>query len=135
MRDNSTENILPLVLKSIQSGRQPKIFGNDYATYDGTAVRDYVHVSDIAHAHVLAITKLRENQLSPVINLGSGQGVSVLALVSEMLNQLGAHISPVIEPRREGDIASLVADISLATMELDYSPRNTLADIIESSVW
>jgi UDP-glucose 4-epimerase len=117
-------HLIPLVLFAAM-GRQPsiQIFGNDYATPDGTCIRDYVHVSDLADAHVAAIEWLATGQSSTSFNLGNGRGFSV-AEVIKTVAQVTAHPVPVeICPRRAGDPPVLVSDSSKARELLGWSPK------------
>jgi UDP-glucose 4-epimerase len=133
-QDKSESNVVPLVLNAIKSNMSPKIFGGDYLTPDGTAIRDYIHVQDLAEAHYLAAMKLTDSYMPQILNLGSGKGYSVLEVVTELLNQTGSSLAPEILDRRPGDVAKLVADIDLARKSIAFNPRYTLRDMIESSI-
>ena len=99
--DTSPHNLFPLVFEALLSGRTPKIFGDDYPTEDGTAVRDYVHVADIAQAHVEAAKRLdADAALEPAYNLGSGDGSSVRQIMDAMARVTGIAFEPEIAPRR-----------------------------------
>jgi UDP-glucose 4-epimerase len=134
LRDDSESNLLPIVLKSISEGRPPKIFGNDYATKDGTCIRDYIHVVDVARAHVKALQRLTSRKLPSRINVGSGTGYSVLEVVSEILSVKKSSLKPEFANRRQGDIASLIASTELAQSVLDFSAQLSLRSMIESSI-
>lgn len=132
--DASPHNLFPKVIAALAAGQAPRINGTDYATQDGTCVRDYVHVSDIAAAHVVAARKLAAGEkLEPVYNLGSGEGASVLELVGALQRAAGSTAEPVIGPRREGDPARIVADGTLAARDLDWATRHSLRDMAESA--
>ncbi len=132
--DASPHNLFPKVIAALAAGQPPRINGIDYATPDGTCVRDYVHVSDIAAAHVVAARKLSTREaLEPVYNLGSGEGASVSELVTELQRAAGSTAEPVIGPRREGDPARIVADGQLAARDLDWATRHSLRDMAESA--
>jgi len=132
--DTSPHNLFPLVFEALLSGRTPRINGNDYPTPDGTCVRDYIHVQDLAEAHVVAAQKLdSEVALRPVYNLGSGDGVSVAQIMEAMADVTGIPFDPVIGPRRPGDPARIVASGELAHADLDWTMRNTLRQMVASA--
>jgi len=128
-------HIIPLVVESALGTRGPvEVFGTDYPTPDGTAVRDFVHVSDLADAHVLALQRLLSEKKSFAVNLGTGRGVSVLEIIRAVERQSGAVIPWQPGPRRPGDPPALVADASLAQSLLNWNPaRSTLAEIVASA--
>jgi UDP-glucose 4-epimerase len=134
--DHSPEtHLIPIVLQAAL-GQRPHIsvFGDDYATPDGTCIRDYIHVSDLADAHVLAVDKLREGSDSAIYNLGNGQGFSVKEVIEIARTVTEREIKAVIEPRRAGDPATLVASSERARKELGWKPsRDNLEDIIRSA--
>ncbi|WP_028563884.1 UDP-glucose 4-epimerase GalE [Paenibacillus pinihumi] len=132
---NPETHLVPIVLEAAL-GKRPHIsvFGDDYATPDGTCIRDYIHVSDLADAHVLAVDKLRSGGESAVYNLGNGQGFSVNEVIEIARQVTGREIKAVVEPRRAGDPATLVASSQRARTELGWNPvRNKLEDIIASA--
>ncbi|TCM89807.1 UDP-glucose 4-epimerase [Paenibacillus sp. BK033] len=134
--DHSPEtHLIPIVLQAAL-GQRPHIsvFGDDYATPDGTCIRDYIHVSDLADAHVLAVDKLRKGSDSAIYNLGNGQGFSVKEVIEIARKVTEREIKAVIEPRRAGDPATLVASSARARKELGWNPsRANLEDIIRSA--
>jgi len=125
-------NLMPYITK-VAKGLLPKlnIFGNDYPTVDGTGVRDYIHVVDLAEGHVAAIEKLTEGV--HIYNLGTGQGTSVLQLVQAFEEVNNIKIPYVIVDRRPGDIASVFADTSKAERELGWKAGLTLEDMVRDS--
>ena len=128
-------HLIPLVLDAAL-GRRPAIsvFGTDYATPDGTAVRDYIHVSDLGQAHVLALAHLRRGGTSEFINLGTGQGHSVLEVIETAKQVTGREIPTQTEGRRAGDPARLVAISEKARRVLGWEPKlGDLATIIKSA--
>ncbi|HLS25817.1 MAG TPA: UDP-glucose 4-epimerase GalE [Beutenbergiaceae bacterium] len=132
--DASPHNLFPLVLTALAEGRTPQINGTDYPTPDGTCVRDYIHVSDLAAAHVQAARALIEGrELEPVYNLGSGTGVSVRQIMDAMAEATGIDFTPVEAPRRPGDPARIVANGELAARDLDWRMRHTLEDMVASA--
>ena len=132
--DTSPHNLFPLVFEALLEGRVPRINGTDYPTPDGTCVRDYIHVSDLALAHVAAAKRLEAREpIEAVYNLGSGDGVSVGEIMSTVAEVTGIEFEPQIGPRRTGDPARIVASGKLAARDLDWKMRHTLADMVESA--
>ena len=132
--DTSPHNLFPLVLDALVEGRTPRINGTDYATPDGTCVRDYIHVSDLAGSHVAAAQALAAGRtLEPVYNLGSGTGVSVREIMTAMAEGTGIPFEPEVAPRRPGDPARIVASGELAARDLDWQMRHTLLDMVTSA--
>jgi UDP-arabinose 4-epimerase len=129
-------HLIPLVLESGLGRRPPvKVFGTDYPTPDGTAVRDYVHVTDLAAAHVLALQRLLDGGASLAANLGTGQGYSVRQVLESAGDVLGSPVPSENAPRRAGDPPELVADPSLAMRELGWQPtKSDLRTILETAV-
>ena len=116
------------------AGRTPRINGDDYDTPDGTCVRDYIHVSDLALAHVEAARRLDAgDELLPAYNLGSGDGVSVRQIMDTMASVTGIDFTPEIAPRRPGDPARIVASGELAARDLDWRMRHTLREMVASA--
>lgn len=129
-------HIIPLVIASALDQRGPvEIFGTDYPTPDGTAIRDFVHVSDLADAHVLALERLVHENKSLAVNLGSGRGVSVAEIVRAVEKHGGVTIASHPSPRRLGDPPALVADPSLAASLLGWKPARSTLDEIVGSAW
>ncbi|GAA3798819.1 UDP-glucose 4-epimerase GalE [Cellulomonas soli] len=132
--DTSPHNLFPLVLDALTEGRTPRINGTDYATPDGTCVRDYVHVADLATSHVAAARALTEGtELERVYNLGSGDGVSVREIMTAMARATGIDFEPELAARRPGDPARIVASGELAARDLDWVMRHTLDDMVTSA--
>ena len=131
--DTSPYNLFPLVLRALAAGNAPKIFGDSYPTPDGTCVRDYVHVVDVAAAHVAAARALETGSLDPVYNLGSGTGLSVRQIMDEMAVVTGIAFDPTVETARPGDPARIVASGELAARDLDWNPQYSLSDMIGSA--
>jgi UDP-glucose 4-epimerase len=128
--DHELTNLIPIALNSIRKGVPPIIYGTDYATPDGTCIRDYVHVLDIAQAHLAAANSITE--LPKIMNLGTGRGYSVKEVLSVLLEKLESNLLPVEKSRREGDIAALIADPTLYETSLDTKCSRSLANIVES---
>lgn len=132
--DSSPHNLFPLVLRALTAGQTPKIFGNDYSTPDGTCIRDYVHVSDLATSHVAAARALDSGvSLERVYNLGSGDGVSVRQIMDTVRQVTGIDFEPEIATRRPGDPDRIVAAGDLAARDLDWRMRHTLEDMVSSA--
>lgn len=132
--DPSPHNLFPLVFDALLDGRTPKVYGDDYATPDGTCVRDYVHVADLAAAHVVAAERLEAGEpVAPVYNLGSGDGVSVAEIMSAVAKVTGIDFVPESAPRRPGDPARIVASGELAARDLDWRMRHSLEDMVRSA--
>ena len=131
--DSSPHNLFPLVFEALLDGRTPRINGDDYATPDGTNVRDYVHVHDIALAHVVAAQRLAAGEpLEPAYNLGSGDGLSVRQIMDAMARVTGIDFTPEIGPRRPGDPDRIVASGELAARDLDWRMRHTVDEMVRS---
>lgn len=128
--DHKPENAFPLLAEAVTRHTPFKIFGSDYATPDGTAVRDYVHLSDVVAAYVQAV----ESDVSGTYNLGTNTGTSVLELVKEFEKAANAAVPTIPSPRREGDPDMLVADAGKARRELGWEPKHTIADAVRSTL-
>jgi UDP-glucose 4-epimerase len=132
--DTSPHNLFPLVFDALLDGRTPRINGDDYPTPDGTCVRDYIHVSDLAYSHVVAAQRLQAGgELEAAYNLGSGDGVSVGEIMTTVAEVTGIRFTPEIAPRRPGDPARIVASGELAARDLDWRMRHTLAEMVDSA--
>lgn len=129
---NPETHVIPRLIDAALNGKTFNIFGSDYPTSDGTAVRDYLHVSDLASAHLASVLYLLTGGASNILNIGSGQGNSVLALVNAA-RKIGLDAEVSFLPRREGDPAELVADISLAHKVLNWEPKSSSVEAILSS--
>ena len=128
------QNLVPLVMKAVLGKRPPlELFGTDYPTADGTAIRDYIHVDDLASAHVLAVEHLERDGASDILNLGTGIGSSVMDVIRTTERVTGQTVPVVERPRRPGDAVAVFADNARATSVLGWSATRTLDDIIESA--
>lgn len=133
--DASPHNLFPLVIEALLAGRAPRINGVDYPTPDGTCVRDYVHVADLAETHVAAARALLEGRtLRPAYNLGSGAGLSLRQIMDAMAQNTGIEFTPQIGPRRPGDPARIVADGTAAAADLGWRMNYSLDQMV-SSAW
>jgi UDP-glucose 4-epimerase len=134
LRDTSPHNLFPMVFEALIEGRTPRINGNDYNTEDGTCVRDYIHVADLAVSHVAAARRLDAGEeIAPVYNLGSGDGVSVGQIMSTVASVTGIPFTPEIGPRRTGDPDRIVASGEMAARDLDWKMRHSLTDMVRSA--
>ncbi|MDN4598414.1 UDP-glucose 4-epimerase GalE [Leifsonia virtsii] len=134
LRDTSPHNLFPLVFDALVEGRTPRVNGDDYPTPDGTCVRDYIHVADLAVSHVAAAKRLDAGEpIEPVYNLGSGDGVSVGQIMSTVAEVTGIAFTPEVGPRRPGDPARIVASGELAARDLDWKMRHTLDEMVRSA--
>ena len=134
-RHDPETHLLPLILKSVISGKPVKIFGDDYPTEDGTCIRDYIHVSDLAEAHITAVQHLLNGGASEVFNVGTGSGHSVREVLSAVERVTGRKVPFEIAPRREGDPPSLVADSSKLQTMLGWNPKRASLDRIVEDAW
>lgn len=127
-------NLMPYICK-VAIGDLPclNVFGNDYPTKDGTGIRDYIHVVDLANGHVKAIDKVLSDKGVHVYNLGTGMGYSVLEIVNAFEKENHIKVPYVIQERREGDITECYADISKARDELGFRPRYGIEDMVRDS--
>lgn len=133
--DASPHNLFPLVIEALLAGRTPRINGDDYPTEDGTCVRDYVHVGDLADTHVAAALALAEGrELRTAYNLGSGLGLSIRQIMDAMARVTGIDFVPQIAPRRAGDPARIVADGTAAAADLGWRMSYSVDEMV-SSAW
>ena len=135
-RHEPETHLIPLILQ-VASGRRPHIgvFGDDYDTADGTCVRDYIHVSDLCDAHLLALRRLLAGAGSARYNLGNGSGHSVREVIEAVRRVTGHAVPVVVSPRRPGDPPALVADSAAARDALGWQPRHPDLDTIVAHAW
>lgn len=127
-------NLVPIVFEALDRGEQPKVFGDDYPTPDGSCIRDYVHVQDLAEAHVAALRFVEDSEVSFLpINIGTGHGSSVFEILEEISLASNIEIRPLHAERREGDPAVLVADASRAKEILGWSSQRDLPNVVNSA--
>ncbi|MEU1077509.1 MULTISPECIES: UDP-glucose 4-epimerase GalE [unclassified Streptomyces] len=128
-------NLVPMVFERLTEGKAPLIFGNDYPTPDGTCVRDYIHVEDIAGAHLAAARRLAADpEAALILNIGRGEGASVAEMVDIIRDVTGiTEPAPEVAPRRPGDPARVVASAELITKELDWTARHDIRAMITSA--
>lgn len=133
---NRPNNLVPIITQTAAGINSLTVFGNDYDTRDGSCIRDFIHVSDIADAHVKALNYLKAGKNKKNIslfNLGTGNGVSVLEAIHSFEKVSGKKLNYTIGKRREGDVISVYADNSLAKRELDWIPKYSLDDMMLSA--
>lgn len=131
--DVSPHNLFPIVFEALIAGRTPRINGDDYDTEDGTNVRDYVHVGDIAAAHVAAARRLASGDtIEPAYNLGSGDGLSVKQIMDAVARVTGIDFTPEIGPRRPGDPDRIVAAGDLAARDLEWRMRYSVDEMVRT---
>ena len=133
--DMATLNLIPMVLDRLSKGETPKIFGTDYPTPDGTCVRDYIHVKDLAVAHIAALDYLASGQdmAEHVFNVGTGQGASVREVVSKVIASTGLDLEPEELARRAGDPPQLIGNATRIGEVLGWKAEHDLDDIVASS--
>ncbi len=134
-RHDPETHLIPLLLRAVQSGQPVTLFGDDYPTPDGTCIRDYIHVSDLAEAHIYAIENLLAGGKSDVFNVGTGAGHSVKEVLTAVERVTGKKVPFKMGPRREGDPPSLVADSNKLQRVLGWKPAFTGLDKIVSDAW
>lgn len=127
-------NLIPIVFKALEDGVAPNVFGDDYETLDGSCIRDYVHVQDLAEAHVAAMEFVENSEaVFMPINIGTGHGASVLEVLSMVEKVTGQKLTPNRVARRAGDPAKLVANVSRAKEILDWTGKRDLEEIVTSA--
>jgi UDP-glucose-4-epimerase GalE len=134
MHDPET-HLIPLILQAVRTGNPVTLFGDDYPTPDGTCIRDYIHVSDLAEAHVLAVEHLLNGGASDVFNVGTGTGNSVKEVLDAVERVTGKKVPHNVGPRREGDPPRLVANSQKLQTTLGWKPTRTHLDRIVGDAW
>lgn len=138
LADTGVFNLVPMVFERYSAGEGARIFGDDYPTPDGTCIRDYIHVEDLADAHVVAARKLAEwgaqgQYQDLTVNIGRGEGVSVREMVELMNAHTGHDLAPVVTPRRPGDPAKVVASADKIAAELGWKAKHDVREMITSA--
>jgi len=126
-------NLIPMVFRELEAGARPKVFGADYPTPDGTCVRDYVHVADIAAAHLAAARALDAGSPAATYNIGRGEGSSVLEVLAVIGEVTGRDVTPDVVGRRPGDPARIVAAVDRIAAGLDFTAKRDLRDMVETA--
>lgn len=135
-KEKNPQNLLPIIMETATGVRNGmSVFGSDYDTRDGTCIRDYIHVSDLASAHVLAIEKLLEGMSSAVLNLGTGEGTSVKEMIDAAEKVTGKKLNVTYADRRAGDPATLIASSEKARNLLGWKPEITDIEEIIRTTW
>ncbi len=132
--DTSVNNLVPMVFAKLDAGEPPVIFGDDYATPDGTCVRDYVHILDVADAHLAALDSLGSGTGADLYNIGTGTGVSVREMIDTILEVTGSPLKPIVADRRPGDPDMVVAAVDRVADRLGWRATRSLRDMV-SSAW
>ncbi|QNS03107.1 UDP-glucose 4-epimerase GalE [Streptomyces xanthii] len=135
LADTGVFNVIPMVFDRLTRGEAPRIFGDDYPTPDGTCIRDYVHVADLAEAHLAAARRLARPGVSGdlTVNIGTGHGASVRELIDVIGEVTGIGTPAIVEPRRPGDAPRAVGATELAEKELGWTASRSVRDMIESA--
>lgn len=134
LADRVALNLIPMVIERLLRDEAPRVFGDDYPTPDGTCIRDYVHVSDLAEAHLVALDRLASgDELSSAYNVGTGLGSSVLEVVQAVREASGRDIEPVVVDRRPGDPPALVGDVERIREQLGWSAKRGLPEMAASA--
>ena len=135
LEDPAILNLIPMLFNRLKQGKAPAIFGDDYPTPDGTCVRDYIHVMDLAQAHILAAQYLRNGGASDIFNLGNGVGFTVKEVIDVARAVTGHPIPARMEDRRAGDPAQLIASSDKARSVLGWNPQHADLEEIVASAW
>jgi UDP-glucose 4-epimerase len=133
LADAGAANLVPLAMRALREGRPPVVYGTDYPTPDGSCIRDYVGVEDVARAHVLAAHALRRGEAVGVLNLGRGEGASVLEVLAAIGTAAGTRVEYDVAGRRPGDAVEVVADPNRARQVLGWQAEQDLQDMIGSA--
>ena len=134
LADTAVMNLVPIVFAALKAGKDPVVFGDDYPTADGSCIRDYVHVHDLAEAHLSALDYLeRDDRKFTTFNVGTGSGSSVFEVLSEVKRVTGIDFKIDLQARRAGDPPSLCANVSRIEEELGWTAKQGLPEIIESA--
>ena len=132
--DTGVNNLVPMVFRALSNNQRPQVFGGDYSTPDGSCIRDYIHVSDLADSHLIAAQKLLNENYCGIINIGRGQGFSVKQVMDTISEVLGQNINYEVIDRRPGDPAQTIADVSKAKSDLNWEAKKDLKSMV-SSAW
>lgn len=134
LADTAALNLIPIAIEALKAGKRPKVFGADYPTPDGSCIRDYVHVQDLAEAHIAAVSYLElAERPFDVFNVGTGQGASVFEVLNALKVASGLDFDLEVTPRRAGDPPRLVAKVDRIESVLGFKAKNGLTEIVESA--
>jgi UDP-glucose 4-epimerase len=134
MADRGGTNLFPLILRAFAAGEPALVTGDDFDTHDGTGVRDYIHVADLADAHVAAVERLNKGAAAAVYNVGTGVGYSVFDVLNTLRTVSGEEVPFTVGPRRPGDPACCIAAVDRIRADLGWSSQRDLIDMV-SSAW
>lgn len=132
--DPSVNNLIPMVFRALQEGERPRVFGDDYPTPDGTCIRDYIHVADLAEAHVAAAARTESAQVADVLNVGRGVGSSVREVMAMVSSVIGRDVNAEVVGRRAGDPPATFADTTRIAEVLGWQATRDLEQMV-SSAW
>lgn len=132
LADTQKLNLIPIVFDKLKNNELPQVYGNDYPTEDGSCIRDYVHVVDLAEAHIKALQYL-DSGTEKVFNVGTGTGSSVFEVLNQIRNSTGINFEHQVVNRRAGDPPRLVADVSKINSEMGWSAKYSLEEIVDSA--
>jgi len=135
LSDDSVSNLVPMVFQRLQAGARPRLFGSDYPTPDGSCIRDFVHVSDVATAHVAAAERLLRtgSPMRLTLNIGRGEGVSVREMLRVIRQVTGRDTEPALAPRRPGDAARVVASADRIRAILGWTATHSIEEMVASA--
>jgi UDP-glucose 4-epimerase len=134
LADTAVMNLVPIVFAALKAGKAPVVFGDDYPTPDGSCIRDYVHVHDLAEAHISALDYLeRDDRKFSTFNVGTGEGSSVFEVLTEIKRASGIDFEIDVQGRRAGDPPRLCADVSRIESEFGWKAQRSLAEIVDSA--
>lgn len=133
LADDGDSNLIPMVFRALEDGDAPRIFGGDYPTADGSCVRDFIHVADLADAHVAAVNRLNVSPTTEVYNVGRGEGYSVREVLLAVQHVTGSSTAPEVVQRRLGDPARVVGDTDKINTELGWRARRDLDDMVRDA--
>jgi len=133
LADRSVNNLVPMVIQALSEGRNPQLFGDDYPTRDGSCIRDYIHVVDLAEAHAAAARRLDDGPLGEVYNVGRGEGISVKEVLETVREVTGIDFTVDVVGRRPGDAPVYFADATKIGKELGWTARLDLSDMVRSA--
>ncbi len=131
--DASVFNLIPMVFRALSDGDRPQVFGDDYPTPDGSCIRDYIHVADLADAHVAAAAACEAEPVGEIYNVGRGQGVSVFEVMNVIAEVVGRDVRAQVGPRRPGDPAQLVATVDKIRAALGWRATHDLRQMVDSA--
>lgn len=133
LADRGGTNLFPLIFRAFAEGRPVLVTGGDFDTADGTGVRDYIHIADVADAHLAAVSRLQDGPAAEIYNVGTGKGYSVLEVIAALREITGKEVPYVVGPRRPGDPGSVIAAVDKIWADLGWSAQRDLKDMVASA--